>query len=678
MAAVPNLLTMENLHVELDKAHLASLAASPKTALTEIIWNAIDADATTVRCTVELGALAGVDRLTVSDDGTGIAPDNLKQTFGTLGHSSKRLNKVSDAGRAIHGENGRGRWAALGIGQDVRWTSTADSVASGRVRFSITANKTELEDFRVSDPSPADDAATGCTVEVFNVTSRGAKYLESSAVVDDLLSTFALQIERYGIDLFWGDQRLDVEVLKQKQRDYPLDVEGIDGAITLTVVEWKRELPRHLNLCDASGITLHQMKAGIQAPGHSFTAYVKWHGFAEEADLLQLEDQAPEPIPSVIAAAQQQLRQHFADADRERSGRYLKAWQNEGSYPFKDAPKTQADVAVRGIFDIVAVAAAPVVAKTDQAARRLSLELLKNAIETSPSHVRHILEEVLKLPPEQVESFSELLNKTSLESLLKASEEIVGRLEFLTALEEIVNDPELKKHTKERSQLHKLVARNTWIFREEYALTANDNALRTALRSHVELLGRAGLTPDDLKAPVVDAEGRVVIVDLMLSGAIEQQRDHREHLVIELKRPNVSIGKEQLDQIEGYAQALANDARFASVNTRWEFWIVGDEISDKIRHKLGQGNLPPDVVEDYEELQHHVTIHAVTWAQIIQNARHRLKFVRDKLAYDPTTDASLDTLRERHSELFPTVGLPEAVGEPDARPGGEAETEPAA
>lgn len=663
---MPNLLAMENLHVELDKAHLASLAASPKTALAEIIWNSIDADAKAIRCTVDVNSLASVDRLTVADDGAGIAPDNLKQTFGTLGHSSKRLNKVSDAGRAIHGENGRGRWAALGIGQDVRWTSTADSVATGRVRFSITANKTQLEDFRVSDPTPVGAQATGCTVEVFNVTIRGAKYLESDAVVDDLLSTFALQIEQYGIDLYWRDQRLDVELLKQNQRDYPLDVAGIDDPVTLTVVEWKRELPRHLNLCDANGITLHQTKAGIHAPGHSFTAYVKWQGFAEEADMLQLEDQAPEPIPSVIAAAQQQLRQHFAEADQERSGRYIKAWQDEGSYPFREAPKSQADVAVRGIFDIVAAAAAPVVAKTDPAARRLSLELLKNAIETSPSHVRHILEEVLKLPPEQVESFSDLLRKTSLESLLKASEEIVGRLEFLTALEEIINDPELKKHTKERSQLHKLVAGNTWIFREEYALTANDNALKTALRSHVELLGREGLTPDELKDPVVDADGRVVIVDLMLSGAIEQQRHHREHLVIELKRPSVSIGKEQLDQIEGYAQAVANDGRFAAVNTRWEFWIVGDEISDKVRHRLGQGNLPPDVYQDYEELQHHVTIHAVTWAQIIQNARHRLKFVRDKLAYDPTTEASLDTLRQRHTELFPSLDLPPATDYEDA------------
>lgn len=135
--------------------------------------------------------------------------------------------------------------------------------------------------------------------------------------------------------------------------------------------------------------------------------------------------------------------------------------------------------------------------------------------------------------------------------------------------------------------------------------------------------------------------------------------------MIELKRPAVSIGKDQLDQIKGYAQAVANDSRFASVNTTWEFWIVGDEVDPKIRHKLAQGNLPADVVEDYHENGFHVTIHAVTWAQIIQNARHRLKFVRDQLRYDPTSEVSLDTLRKMHAEVLPSILLPDATSAND-------------
>ncbi|MFZ2166778.1 MAG: ATP-binding protein [Propionibacteriaceae bacterium] len=652
---------MEDLHVGVEQAHLQSLAMAPKTALAEIIWNSIDADASTITCTVAPNALDGVDRLIVEDDGTGIAPDDLKQTFGALGYSWKRLQALTDGGRFIHGKRGKGRWAPLGIGADVRWNSVADSVADGRVRFQISASAGSLADFRVSDVEPAQGAATGCKVEIFNVLPRGARYLDSD-VIDDLLSTFALQIEQYNLRITWRGQAVDVDAIKESQTDIELQVDGVDEPIVLTVVEWKKELPRHLNLCDAGGATLHQMKPGIHAPGHSFTAYLKWEGFVAEQSTLSFEDQAPDPIPAVIAAGQDALRKLFAEADEARSARYINSWVDEGTYPYKEQPKTQSEVAARGIFDIVAVAAAPVMSKSETEARRLSLELLKNAVETDPSRVRRIMEEVLKLPPEQVESFSDLLDKTSLESLVRAGTAIVGRLEFLTALEEIVNDRELKKHIKERSQLHKLVAANTWIFREEYALTANDNTLKTALRAHLDLLAVDGEKPSDLDTPVLDADGREIVVDLMLSGAIEQQRNHREHLVIELKRPTVSIGKAQMDQIENYARTVAGDTRFASVDTIWEFWIVGDEIDPKVLYKFGQGTLPPDVFSEFRENGYSISIHGVTWAQIIQNARHRLRFVKDQLGYDPISEASLDTLRKRHGEVLPTILLPNAAG----------------
>lgn len=654
---------MENLDVVVEHAHLVTLAKTPKVALAELVWNAIDADATNITLDVEFSTLGGPEIITVVDNGTGIAPDDRKQTFGALGHSWKRLTQQSAGGRALHGERGEGRWAALGIGDSVRWVSVAQSTADGRVRFSISANKAELKRFTVSDLSPDPSASTGVAVEISALSPRGAAYAQSDVVAEDLLTTFALQIEQYGLNLSWRGQRLDVEALKKDQVDIPVLVEGVDGEITLTVIEWKSPVQRHLYLCDAAGNSLHDMKPGIQARGYHFTGYLKWSGFAEDINLLTLEDGAPEPIKSVLEAARDALRGHFSAKEEERSAKLIKQWRAEDSYPFREPPKSRVEEAARGIFDLVAVAAAPVIEKTDFSSRKLSLELLKNAVENSPSNVRHILEEVLNLTTEQADELSDLIKKTSLGALLRVGNQVVGRLEFLTGLEEIINDRELKKLVTERRQLHRILAEETWIFREEYALTVDDNTLRTALKAHTRLLGRDGLAPDDLSAPVTDADGRVVVVDMMLSRVIEQSRNHREHIVIELKRPSVSIGKAQLDQIENYAQTVASDNRFASVETTWEFWIVGDEIDPKIKHKFGQGNLPVDVYQDYMEEGRHITIRAVTWARIIQDARHRMKFVKDALGYDPTSEASLNYLRERHGKVLPTVPMPAAVSE---------------
>ena len=651
---------MEELDVAVEHAHLETLAKTPKIALAELIWNAIDADATTIRAQFDASSMGGVLKLTVSDDGTGIAPDDRNQTFGILGHSWKRLTDKSDGGRSLHGSRGEGRWAAFGLGNEVRWTSVADSTADGRVKFSIAGNRSGLTKFTVSDVVAAPGQPRGVVVEIAELSTRGAAYIDSDAVAEDLLSTFALQIEQYGVHLIWREKEIDVSALKEKQTDLVLVVDGVTTAVTLTIIEWKAPLQRHLYLCDANGVALHDMKPGIQAPGFSFTAYLKWDGFVTDFDFLALEDGAPEPIPAVIEAARDALRKHFVSQENEKSARLIKQWRDEDSYPFRKAPQSKVEEAARGIFDIVAVAASPVVEKSDLASRKLSLSLLKNAVESSPSSIRHILEEVLNLPKEQADELSDLIKKTSLGALLRVSDQIVGRLEFIAGLEEIINDRELKKHVTERKQLHRILANETWIFREEYALTADDNSLKTALKAHTKLLGRDDLAPEDLEEQVLDGDGRTVIVDMMLSRVIEQSRNHREHLVIELKRPTVSVGKDQLDQIDAYAEAVTLDTRFASIDTTWEFWIVGDELDDRILHKLGQGNLEDDVYSAYESEGKHVTIRAVTWAQIIQNARHRMKFVKDALGYDPSTEAGLNYLREKHGKLLPTILMPAA------------------
>lgn len=58
--------------------------------------------------------------MTIEDNGTGIAPDDLKQTLGGLGYSWKKRQTLTDGGRFIHGKRGKGRWAPLGIGSDRR------------------------------------------------------------------------------------------------------------------------------------------------------------------------------------------------------------------------------------------------------------------------------------------------------------------------------------------------------------------------------------------------------------------------------------------------------------------------------------------------------------------------------------------------------------------------------
>jgi hypothetical protein len=166
-----------------------------------------------------------------------------------------------------------------------------------------------------------------------------------------------------------------------------------------------------------------------------------------------------------------------------------------------------------------------------------------------------VLHDVLDLPEAQLKELSGLLDRTPLTSLIAMSTATASRLEFLSGLETLVLNPDVKKNVKERSQLHRILAGETWIFGEEYAIAADDESLTNVLKQHLKILGRTDVAED--VEPVTDAEGHHRIVDLMLARALPQARDRLEHLVIELKAPSVKVS----DGFAGYSLRVSEGTR---------------------------------------------------------------------------------------------------------------------
>jgi hypothetical protein len=60
---------------------------------------------------------------------------------------------------------------------------------------------------------------------------------------------------------------------------------------------------------------------------------------------------------------------------------------------------------------------------------------------------------------------------------------------------------------------------------------------------------------------------------------------------------------------------------------------------------------------------------ARTWGEIIEDAKHRLKFVRSQLEYHPDADQALAFLREKYPSYLPAQLAEGANGQShDARP----------
>jgi hypothetical protein len=124
-----------------------------------------------------------------------------------------------------------------------------------------------------------------------------------------------------------------------------------------------------------------------------------------------------------------------------------------------------------------------------------------------------------------------------------------------------------------------------------------------------------------------------------------------EHLVVELKRPSVSIGRDELQQIEDYAYAVSTDERFNQPNVQWQFWIIGNELHPFVRDKADSPDTPQGVAAQGRRYR----VIAKTWAEVITDAKHRLKFFQEALRMSSTKADGLEYLRQAHAKLLPEL-----------------------
>lgn len=660
--------------VQVDLDHLERQIKSPLSGLAELIWNAVDADATDVAVTVETSDLGAIESVTVTDNGLGMTPQEAAKGFGALGGSWKAIDKISRRDRRVlHGSEGKGRFGAFALGDRVRWTTVAEVDGDGggnagpeRLETLVIGTRAALSTFDISDPIATSDP-TGTVVRVNQVVEKAAKAFDKDAVVDALAVAFALYLESYPVNISWRSHAVDPTDLQVQRNTYPLTIEGLDDEVTLTVIEWERTVPRALYLCDADGMALHEIKPGVQAPGFEFTAYVRWDGFADLGHDIVLAEIGHEQITPVVEAAQNALRSHFKERSSSRQRELIEQWKAENSYPYADEPKDTVERAERDLFEVVAVTAAKAVQSSDAPARKFSLRLLREAVESSPTALNRILSDVLELSQDRLDELHRLLNRTPLTSIISASKTIADRLDFLAGLDTLLFEEEPKKQTLERRQLHRMLAQETWLFGEEYALTGDDERLTAVLVKHLHLLGEDVELADG--PPVTREDGTVAIPDLVLSRQIKHHHNQLEHLVVELKRPSVDIGPAELQQIEDYAFTVAQDERFKQPNVTWEFMIVGNDLKGTAKIRARQDGRPEGLVHDGNG----VRVWARTWAEVLGDAKHRLKFVQDSLEYQSSRERGLTYLQETHARylppsLSPSSDVPAAAESAPAQP----------
>ncbi|MGI8757485.1 MAG: ATP-binding protein [Acidimicrobiales bacterium] len=634
--------------------HLSRIVGTnPIAGVEELIWNALDAVAMHVDVRVKETASNAVDSVIVADDGHGFSASEIDETFNEVGGSWKhqRANrKTRDGARDLHGDKGEGRWKAFSIGVRATWESvTAPEDGGTHQRVRLQMDSAALDEYEWSGPIETVDP-TGTTVTVVAGMTEPNRLLTETAA-SQLTATFALYLLAYpAVTITYRGKSLDPDDLIVETHQIELTSGSEHGPAALTIVHWDDEMNRGIYLCDENQAALHRLDAGVQAPGYHFTAYIAWRGFRIHESVLPLAHLDNDQVAPVLVEARQAIRDHFKkrrDSDRRT---VVEEWQAEDVYPYKTDPTDPAGEAGQALFNYVAVAASAAVNTIeDKRAKALSLRTIRLVMEQDPTSLEVVLREVLALPEEQLEEFRTLLERTPLTAMLGVVRTITGRLEFLAALEHLLFDPDTAPKVLERAHLHKILENEPWIFGEEYALHVSDRSLTAVLNAHLKALGRTELAGPT--GPVTDADGNHRRVDFMFGRALEHTRNRREHLVVEIKRPTIEIGRTEIAQIEDYAMAVAADSRFDSASTEWDFLLVGVNLDKHATDRANTDGSPRGLILSPKDSN--VRVWLQPWKEITAECKHRLKFVRSQLEYDPSTDQAVAFLRDRYPEYLP-------------------------
>lgn len=630
--------------------------ANPQKALSELVWNSLDADAKEVRVYCERNELEALSAVIVRDDGAGIPKAKVQEYFRHLGGSWKRAGARTEGGRFLHGQEGRGRFKAFAIGAHVEW-AVIYARDGKKWRYAISMSATDVKRVRVT-PEEAVDAATPTGVKLtISEPHRDFRSFDDEAWLAALAEVFALYLSDYpDVSVFVSGRRLDPKAVISSRKALSLDDIEVDGQahpVRLEIVEWRGVSNRALFLCNEHRFPLMQIDRRFHiGSAVQFTAYLEssYIGRLQAEGLLELSEMQA-PVVLALDQAVAKIKDHFRSLAAQEARSYVAEWKAERIYPFADeAPRTPVELVERQVFDIVAVNVARHLPDFESAApksKALHLRLLRQAIEKSPEDLQLILTEVLNLPIRKQEELAELLREGSLSSIINAAKVVADRLKFLTGLEAILFDKGPKQRLRERTQLHRILADNPWVFGEEFHLSVDDMSLTEVLRKHKTLLGEDIV----IDAPVKHVSQTRGIVDLMLSRQIRRHRaNDLTHLVVELKAPSVKIGRDEISQVMGYAASVTEDERFRSVDTKWVFWLVSDDIDAMAKFAIGE-NTATGLIHKTSN----VAIYVKSWAQVLDDNRARLQFFQERLEHQADKGAALKHLQERYANYLEGV-----------------------
>lgn len=263
-----------------------------------------------------------------------------------------------------------------------------------------------------------------------------------------------------------------------------------------------------------------------------------------------------------------------------------------------------------------------------------------------------LLEKLTKLDDSDIAGLDRLLSQWSVRDALSVLDEIDQRLGVIVAIEKLSGD----EGADELHTLHPLVTQARWLFGPEF--DSSEYSSNVSLRTASEKIFKKRLAPEafvnQMKRPDI-----VVLADATCSIVGTEGFDSSDPsliriqsvLIIELKKGKSAIGREEMNQADGYVQDFLNSGALDGT-PMFRAFVVGHEIAPKTTREK---DLKDDAVVRGR-------IQAATYGQLTRSAHQRLFRLRERIParYEDVSGADLSA-RVMQSASQATFGFGSAL-----------------
>lgn len=532
--------------------------SSSERALRELVDNAWDAEARSVR--ISLPTPMTTDPIIVQDDGNGMKEQELRQEYLNIAspRSSRKGDRTPNLDRIVKGRRGVGKFSGLILADEMEVITRAHGTQT-RLLISKTALMAAGKDIeQVPLPvemDPCDKEAHGTTVILRNLNPR-LNFPQPDKLREILAYDYGKET---GIELFINGERVFRHEIQGTKfsKEYTLP-DGKKATATWTVSD-KPVATRK------AGIILRAGEKAIGKPHH-------WGLEHEE----QLTDRLRNRVVGEVKIQSETIELTAAGGDVIESDKNFEFL----SQAIKADVKASLSEVHTGEVNL---------------AKGRWTQLMKRRLETVPEHRRGIVEDrlerlisrsyqegekeeritiLINLVLDALETdeywtvckeveaaeksdvfiFAQALDKFGLADLAFIGQQANRRRTYLDSLDKLATDPATTE-----SQMHTALQHSLWIFGNEYSVMSSNRQLRSIVQDLI-----------DIKYQGTDATDRP---DLLLAANVEGR-----HLLVEFKRPSITVGRDAESQAIKYADTLSGQ-----LGISLDILIVGGKVDDRIQ-----------------------------------------------------------------------------------------------